>query len=127
MPVDILPDCRAGRAGDRKGAIETPSGWLIPVHCANCGREWGLVPEKHLTFAFCLCEPCAEKHGDPAHFYKEPDAAFWERIANEHKERQANGLFVPTTPEELAKELEDPSSVFAKLAEEWKSHVRKVA
>lgn len=79
-----------------------------------------MVPEHHITFAFALCDPCAEKHGDVAHLHKEPDAVFWERLRNAELESGTS-----LTPVTLAKNLEDPSSVFAKLADEWKKYVRK--
>jgi hypothetical protein len=120
MPVadDFLPE---SRARETRGVVRHNAlGNLIPIFCANCGKEWGMVPEHHVTFAFALCDPCAEKHGDVAHLYKEPDEVFWERVRNAEAEEG-----VTLTPELLTKQLEDPSSVFAKLAVEWDKHVRK--
>lgn len=54
---------------------------MIPIFCANCGAPWGMVPEKHITFAFALCDKCFETHGAPAHLHMEPDRVFWERVA----------------------------------------------
>lgn len=122
MAAEFLPE---SRTRDRKGAIQTADGWLIPIFCANCCKPWGNVNEKDITFAFCLCDSCVEKHGAPAHLRMEPDSVFWERVSNEHKERAARGD--PLTPIVLARELEDPSSVVSKLAAEWRAHVRKVA
>lgn len=119
--VDFLPDSRT-REG--KGSIRSPHGNLVPIYCANCHCEWGMVPENYLTFAFCLCDPCAEKMGPIAHFYKEPDEVFWERINNAMKEEQLKTRQA-MTPQSLALKLEDPSSTFAKLAEEWKKHALK--
>jgi hypothetical protein len=118
---DFLPDSRTREV---KGSIRSPYGNLIPVYCAQCGKEHGLVPEQHLTFAFCLCDPCAEKMGPIAHFYKEPDEVFWERINNAMQEEQRKTRQA-MTPQSLALKLEDPSSIFAKLAEEWKKHAIK--
>jgi len=89
------------------------------VHCANCGDPWGMVPEHHMTFAFVLCESCAEKHGDPAHFLKEPDHAFRERLA---AEREAAVRRDPALSDLawITRELDNPNSTLTKLAEEWR-------
>lgn len=119
MSKDTLPD---SRARERKGGIRGPDGnTLIPIYCANCGCDYGMVPEKMITFAFALCQPCADKFGPIAHMYQEPDAAFWERVENAQLEA---GKFLSV--QELAVELDNPTSVMAKLAEEWRAHVRKV-
>lgn len=114
---DFLPDtrCRIVRNVTRHETL----GNLVPVHCANCGIEWGWVPEDKITFAFCLCQSCADKHGDPAHFHKEPDSVFWERLANELREQKLN-----LTPITLENALSDPNSTLSKLADEWQAHVR---
>jgi hypothetical protein len=119
--ADYLPDSRTKHA---KGVVRSPQGNMRPIFCANCGAPQGMVPEQHITFAFALCMKCEETHGIPAHFYREPDEVFWERVNNamaeeEKKTQQA------MTPVSLALKLEDPSSVFAKLAEEWKKHAAK--
>jgi NAD-dependent SIR2 family protein deacetylase len=117
--VDILPD---SRPRERRGAIETPHGRLVQLYCANCGKPYGRVAEKHITFAFVMCQPCADKYGNDAHFYQEPDAVFWERVAN----AQAEEFGRPLNPIELAVQLDDPTTTLAKLAEEWRKFVRKV-
>ena len=114
----ILPD---SRLRESKGAVRGPDGNLVPIFCANCGKGQGMVNEKHCTFAFSLCEPCAETFGDDAHFYKEPDAVFWERVAQAELEEKGR----PLTVSELQVELEDTSSTFRKLADEWLAHVRR--
>lgn len=118
MAADILPESRARFA---KNVIRSPQGNLIPIYCANCGKEWGKVPEQFITFAFALCQPCADKHGDIAHTYKEPDHVFWERVENAQREAGIEEM----TPELLVEKLADPSSTFAKLAEEWRRHALK--
>jgi hypothetical protein len=80
-----------------------------------------MVQEKHMTFAFCLCDPCAEKQGPIAHTYKEPDSVFWERVANAQLEEYGGVLSAPA----LAKVLEDPGSVLSRLADEWRAHMNK--
>lgn len=122
--MDVLPD---SRSIERRGGIRAPNGeTLIPVYCANCGTPWGRVREKDMTFAFVLCQPCADKHGDIAHTYQEPDAAFWARI-REAEQAQVKRLGrIPEDglePHELAIALSDPSSELSKLAEEWRRHV----
>jgi hypothetical protein len=124
---DVLPDCRTRRA---TGGIHAPGGGtLLPIYCANCGKKWGMVPEEHITFAFALCNPCSEKHGDIAHMYKEPDHVFWARLDEAQRERKAqihatsgDGAL---TPAELTTALSDPSSALSKLAREWQARVRQ--
>jgi hypothetical protein len=81
------------------------------------------VPEKHITFVFALCDEC-EKLGDIAHFYKEPDAVFWERVAEAEKEERAKDSW-PETIEAFLRALANPSSAVAKLAKEWEKHALK--
>jgi NAD-dependent SIR2 family protein deacetylase len=120
MAVDILPDCRTKRA---TGIVRSVHGNLVPVYCGNCGTQWGMVGEKHITFAFVLCDKC-EQLGDIAHFYKEPDAVFWERVADAEREERAKESW-PETVEAFLKALANPSSVVAKLAKEWEKHALK--
>jgi hypothetical protein len=117
MAFDILPD---SRARETRGSIRSPLGNLIPVHCANCGKPWGKVNETDLTFAFALCDKCAETYGDDAHFYKEPDAVFWARC------EEATAEAGISTPEEIAREIERGSNPIATLAAEWAAKLRKV-
>lgn len=99
-PADFLPE---SRAREKRGVVRSAEhGNLIPIYCANCGTEWGLVPEHHVTFAFALCDPCSETHGDVAHTYKEPDSVFWERVQNAERE-----------------------SDLSKIAREWEKHVAR--
>lgn len=116
--AEFLPE---SRARETRGVVRSAEhGNLIPIFCANCGKEWGLVPEHYVTFAFALCDPCSETHGDVAHTYKEPDAVFWERVRNAEHEKK-----VALTPALLAIELADFGSTFSKLAREWDEHVRR--
>lgn len=114
--ADILPDSRARVT--RGVVCSAEHGNLIPIFCANCGKKWGMVPEEHITFAFALCDKCEEAHGAPAHLYAEPDSVFWERVANAQAEKEID----MSNPLVVAKQLEDPSSIFSKLAEEWRQH-----
>ena len=117
---DILPECRAKVT---RGVVPSSRGNQVPIFCANCGIDGGWVPEKYCTFAFYLCDPCAEKHGDPAHFYKEPNAVFFERVAAAQQDALGEGRYY--SPLELLAQLEDPSSKMSKLADEWAKHVTK--
>ena len=38
------------------------------------------MPEDNASFAFYLCNNCADRWGPIANTYSEPDALFWERI-----------------------------------------------
>lgn len=117
MSDHVLPDSRARVVRD---SIRSPLGNLVPVHCANCGTPWGRVNEKDLTFAFCLCTPCSEKFGDDAHFWKEPDAAFFARVAEAQQELGV------TTPEDVARTIEAGGNSLATLAAEWDAKLRKI-
>jgi hypothetical protein len=92
--MDLLPDCRAQAvpAGVNRGVLGT---WL-PVFCANCGADGGLVPEENMTFIFYLCNSCAETHGQIAGTMLMPDEVFFARVAEAQLEECGRYL----TPEE---------------------------
>lgn len=96
-------------------------GNYIPIYCANCGAPWGMVPERMITGAFALCNGCSEKNGPIAHTYQESDAAFWRRA--EEAQREEFGRML--APRELAVQLDDLTSVLAKLAAEWRVRILK--
>jgi hypothetical protein len=106
---DILPDTR-GKT-DHKWINGT---WWVPVFCANCGTDGGYVPEQNMTFAFYLCDSCADKYGPIANSYMEPDAVFYQRIALAQLEEYGRLLGV----DELLKALDDTNHPLAKLARE---------
>lgn len=116
MAEDILPD---SRAKNPKNVIRSPFGNLVICYCANCGVEWGRVREEEMTFAFVLCNACAEKMGPVAGMMAVPDEAFFERV---RQEREAAKL---EDPIELLRALEDPSTALGKLATDWKKHVTR--
>jgi hypothetical protein len=116
--MNFLPD---SRSRSRTGAIPSVLGTQIPVYCANCGVSWGMVREEDMTFAFVLCQACADKYGDIVHTYSEPDAVFWARAQEAQLEEHQRLL----TLEELLKELDDSSTVMSGLADEWLAHARK--
>ena len=124
MARDTLPD---SRTRDAKGGVRSPLGTLIPIYCANCGKRWGLVPENAITFAFALCESCAESLGPIAHTYQEPDAVFWDRIEAEELEaqRKAGEHTIAPLVIRLEQSPEDRTGPLAALARDWQAHVRR--
>lgn len=112
----ILPDSRCREAS---GVIPTARGNAVPIYCANCGKFGGYVAEKHCTFDFYLCDPCAAVYGNDAHFYVEPDHVFWARVQEAMAEEKV------TDPVEIAKAIEAGDTVFAKLAADWARHEAK--
>lgn len=92
--MDLLPDCRRQRvpAGVNRGVLGT---WL-PVFCANCGTDGGLVPEGATTFCFYLCNACAATYGQIANTYMMPDEVFFQQVAEAQLETVGRYL----TPQE---------------------------
>lgn len=107
--TEVLPD---SRARDPKGLIFSPMGWMVPIFCANCGCEGGLVPQENTTFAFWQCTPCSEKYPAIAGTVAIPDEVFWERVKLEQLERYGRTL----SAEETVAALADPESLESKLA-----------
>src|SRR2546428_13927358 len=97
-----------------KGAVPVGATWWVPIFCANCGTSGGRVPEDNVTFAFYLCQSCANSWGDIAHTYVEPDVVFWQRVEEAQLEKHGRLL----TNNELVKALDDPSHPVAKLVKE---------
>lgn len=109
--VNTLPDTRLKI---HKNVIKIgPSNW-VPIFCANCGADGGRVPEENCSFAFYLCNPCAEKFPNLDGVYVEPDVVFWEKVRRAQIEEYGHEL----TYEETVKELDDESSILAKLAKD---------
>jgi hypothetical protein len=100
MSTELLPDSRMQRP---TGTVRGPLGTYEPVACANCGKSRGMVASEFCTFAFFLCDGCAETHGDPAHFRREPDLAFWERVQQAELEHVGR----PLESIELAKAIDE--------------------
>lgn len=101
--MEILPDSRTQRmpSGVNRGVLGT---WL-PVFCANCGAEGGLVPDANMTFCFYLCNTCAETYGQIAGMMLMPDEVFFAKVAEAQLERYGRYL----TPDECAQVAEDTS------------------
>lgn len=119
MATDILPDSRlrtvATAKNSQRRVIDAygAMGW-IPIYCANCGKDGGLVPEENMTFVFYLCTPCADKWGAIAGTYMEPDTAFWEKVKQAQLEKYGRELTAP----EIVEELKNDDSVLSKLAKD---------
>jgi len=109
--AEILPD---SRARDASRILMGHGGVWVPVFCANCGADGGMVPEDNMTFAFYLCRPCAETHGAIAGMMMMPDEVFFERLKQEQLE--AHGRFL--TEQELIAIVEADASPLAKLIKE---------
>jgi hypothetical protein len=111
---NILPD---SRLRETKGRVSVRGTTFVPIFCANCGADGGGVPEEHMTFAFYLCDPCAEKWGPIAGTYVEPDAVFFEKVKQAQLEKYGRLL----TQEELAKlDGTGPLAVLAREAPKGK-------
>lgn len=106
---ELLPDSRA-KSG-RGVVCNTPFGIMIPVYCANCGADGGMVNEDNCNFAFYLCDPCAEKHGEIAGTYMMPDEVFWEIAKQEQLEKYGRFL----TEQELLRVAESSTSPLSTL------------
>jgi hypothetical protein len=123
MSQEVLPD---SRLKDRdKGAISilhpvvmNRLNW-VPIFCANCGAPGGWVPEDTTTFAFYLCNPCAEKWSPLAGTMAVPDEIFWQKVRDAEMEQYGRVLSTP----EVIGALNDPESVLSKLAKEAPKHL----
>jgi hypothetical protein len=98
-------------------------GWWVPIYCANCGADGGLVPEYGLpadgkVWAFYLCNSCAEKWGEMAsHTYVEPQHVFWQRVID--IQRQEYGHLLSAA--ELDREVATKHSAMALVSRELPS------
>lgn len=132
VSVTLLPDTRAR---DPKGRVWTRRfGWMVKVHCGNCRRPHGMVPEKGMTFAFVLCKRC-EAFGDTSKFaFAEPDEVYWERMRLEVEEarQRADSLRGTLDPEFdpvawIKAQLADPSSPVSLIARDIEERLRKAS
>lgn len=81
---NLLPD---SRPKVQRNIIKLNGANWCPIFCANCGKDGGLVPEENMTFAFYLCESCAEKWSPLVDTYMVPDEVFWQKVREEKNER----------------------------------------
>lgn len=113
--MDILPDSRLKDhgTGHPKGSKEmVPGWWWVPIFCANCGQDGGLVPEQTTSGAFYLCDPCEAAYGTIPGMAVMPDEVFWQRVQDETMEHYGRLL----TPQETMEQLADPASLLSRLA-----------
>lgn len=108
-PADVLPNCLPKVT--RKVVWRGPMAW-IPLFCANCGADGGLVPEEGSDFAFYLCDPCAEKWAPLAGTMLVPDEVFWQKLNAAQVEKYGRIL----TPPEQVEALKDGDHLLSKLA-----------
>ena len=117
--MDILPDSRLKNIATAKAAQRRivegygAMSW-VPIFCANCGADGGLVPEEGCNFAFYLCQPCADRWSPLSETYVEPDAVFWAKLKDAQLEKYGRELTAP----EIIEALKDENSIFSKLAKE---------
>jgi len=107
----LLPDSRPRH--QTNVTFHNGMNW-VPIYCANCAKDGGLVPEENCTFAFYLCDTCAEKWSPLADTYLVPDEVFWAKLQEEQLEKYKRIL----SPEELVELLKDDSSTLAKLGKD---------
>lgn len=113
--IDLLPNCLTRKIDwnlSRNGQT-----WLY-LYCANCGADGGRILECEVPnkeeFAFYLCDPCAEKHGAITGTMMVPDELIFQKIAEAQVEKYGGLL----TPQQLAIELQDETSLMSKLKKE---------
>lgn len=109
--ADILPDSRLKRPVNtvmRHGIL-----WM-PIFCANCGADGGLVPEENCTFAFYQCDPCNLKYPTIPGTHVEPDSVFWEKVKQAQLEKYGREL----SPNEIIEALKDENNILSKLAKD---------
>lgn len=85
-----------------------------PVFCANCAKPHGYVPEENMTFAFWLCDECAEKWGPHAGLMLMPDQVFWRKVMEEQLDKHGRLL----TEKELQAAADSPCTALGKLIRE---------
>ena len=111
----LLPDSRPALT---RGVVRilTPFGFLnhVKIFCASCGANGGYVPEENCTFAFYLCDNCAEKYGQIVGMYTVPDEQFFCKVREYQFEKFGRDM----TAAERETELSQPDSSLSKLAKE---------
>lgn len=100
--LDLLPDSRLQRADFGAVMVDWPLGGgriarveCVPVFCSNCGIPYGHVPRHNTTFAFWLCPPCFETHGEVAGTLAVPEDEFNSAVQAEMTERFGRVLTAP--------------------------------
>jgi len=111
---DILPNCIATRS--EKTIVWGNGMKWIPIYCANCGKDGGMVMEGDWSlvknFAFYLCDPCGEKWSALVDMAISPDEAFWAKV----KQAQLEAFGRELTEIELVEALKDGDHILTKLS-----------
>jgi hypothetical protein len=116
MSANVLPNCIATRSSK---TVFGPGGtrWL-PLHCANCGKDGGLVMETDWelvkNWAFYLCDPCADKWAPLANTCLAPDEVFWQKVHQAQLDNYGRAL----SDLELVEALKDHDHLLSKLAKD---------
>jgi hypothetical protein len=84
----------------------------VPIYCAQCGKQGGMVPEANMTFACWLCDDCYHTHGALLNATVIPDEVFWAEVAEAQREKYGRNA----TAAETAAALHDPNSLESLLA-----------
>lgn len=108
-----LPDSRSKL---QKNVVRIGQMNWVPIFCANCGADGGLVPEENCNFAFYLCQSCADRLGNIDGVYMVPDEVFWKEV-NGLQEAMYGRLL---TAEELVDILKDENHAITKLCKDRK-------
>lgn len=113
--MDVVPN---SVTRERRGVVVRAGVPWVPIFCAGCGVDGGMVPEESIdsgTGWVCyLCDECATKYGDQAGFMVVPDMIWAEKFNNALIEKYGRLL----TEVELLEQLRDPNSLVTKLARE---------
>lgn len=110
--MDILPSSRL--VSKHIAVNRGLAGSWVPIFCANCGVDGGMVPEENKDFAFYLCQPCADKWGAIAGTLAVPDEVFWEKVKQHQLECYGRELEV----DEIVELLTDERSGLSRLAKD---------
>src|SRR5579862_9363720 len=113
MSMELLPD---SRTKVQKKIVRIGLMNWVPIFCANCGADGGMVPEENCNFAFYLCEPCSEKWTPLVGTFMVPDEVFWEKVREEQIEKFGRLL----EAHELVEILKDENNSLTKLCKDRK-------
>lgn len=113
--LDILP----GSAARVSKNLKFSNGMFwVPIFCANCGADGGMVPEETKDVAFYLCDSnqndCAARYGPIAGTMPIPDEVFWAAVRAECLAQKGRDF----TAEEVILAINDETNPLAKLARE---------
>lgn len=95
----------------------------VPMFCANCGKEGGLVPEDAIncSFSHYECMDCAAKLGNLDGFFKVPDEVVGMKVREAQLEHEGREL----TREEVAVALSSDTHYLSKIKQDYDNIVLK--